>query len=213
MKKSDLTTLLTAATLFLSFGVLNATAQNDNRDAAKHNLSPERRAEMMKKADLNGDGQLDDSERDAMKKHRRDKMSQHPRFLKLADTDRDGEISDEEFAFAQKKVQKMNDHRRGGKEARGDRGDDKAKMRRAYMLGKYDADGDRKLDQTERTAMRAGIESQMRTKSEEHLQKLNALDVNKDGKFSDLEWEAAKKERMKDRPRQGGPRNPRMHRG
>ncbi len=215
MKKSDLTTLVTAATLFLSFGVLNATAGERNRDAAKDNLSPERRAEMMKKADLNGDGKLDDSEKAALKKQRRDKMAQNPRFLKLADTDRDGEISDAEFVVAQKKVKKMRDRRKGGK---GDRGDDKAKVRRAYMLGKFDANGDKKLDETERAAMRADIESKMRAKAEEHLQRLNAVDVNKDGKFSDEEWEAAKKEMMKDGPRpggprKGGPRGPGMHRG
>ena len=192
MKKSDLTTLLTVATLFLSFGVLSATAQDYNRGGSKDNLSPERRAEMMKKADLNGDGQLDDSEREALKKQRRDKMSQNPRFIKLTDTDGDGVISDGEFEVAQKKAQKMRDYRRGGKGSRGDRAKDDPKVRRAYMLGQFDANGDKKLDETERTAMRAHIESQMRAKMESQLQKLNAADVNQDAKLSDQEWEAAK---------------------
>ena len=39
---------------------------------------------------IDGDGQLDDAEREALKKQRRDKMAQNPRFLKLADTDGDG---------------------------------------------------------------------------------------------------------------------------
>jgi len=205
MKKSDLTTLLTAATLFLSFGVLNATAQNNNQGGPKGNFSPERHEAMMKIADLNGDGQVDEAERAAMKAKQREKMSQKPRFLKRADTDGDGEISDAEFAVAQKKGQKMRDGRKSGKESRGDRAQADPKVRRAYMLGKFDANGDKKLDETERAAMRADIESKMRGKAEEHLQKLNAVDVNKDGKFSDEEWESAKEQMMKDGPRKGGP--------
>jgi hypothetical protein len=61
--------------------------------------------------------------------------------------------------------------------------------------------------------MRSAVEAEMRAKAEEHLQKLNAVDVNKDGKFSDEEWEAAKEQLMKDGPRKGGPRGPGMHRG
>ncbi len=213
MKKSDLTTLVTAATLFLSFGLLTVNAGELDQDAAKDRFSPERRAEMMKKADLNGDGQLDDSERAALKKQRREKMAQNPRFLKLADTDGDGEISKAEFAVAQKKVRKMRDHRKGGKDSRRDHAKGNPEVRRAYMLGKYDADGNRKLDKTERMAMRADIEAKMRTKAEKRLQKLNAMDVNNDGKFSDEEWEAAKKELMKNGPRKGKPEGFGMHRG
>jgi Ca2+-binding EF-hand superfamily protein len=209
MKKSDLTTLLTAATLFLSFVVLNATAQNDNQGGPKGNFSPERHAAMMKLADTNGDGQVDDAERAAMKAKRRDKMAQNPRFLKRADTDGDGEISDAEFTVAQKKARKMRAERRGDKR-RGDRAKADPKVVRAYMVGKYDTDGDKKLDRKERATMRAGVEKEMRAKAEEHLQRLNAVDVNQDGKYSDEEWEAAKKEMMKDGPRRGGPG---MHRG
>ncbi len=210
MKKSDLTTLVSAATLFLSLGVLNATAQPYNKGGAKDNPSPERHAAMMKLADTNGDGQVDEAERAALKKQRRDKMTQNPRFLKLADTDGDGEISDAEFAVAQKKAGKMRDHRKSRKGDRAERGQvgKDPKVRYAYLVGKYDTDGDRKLNEAERATMRADVEKQMRAKAEEHLQKLNAVDVNKDGKFSDEEWEAAKKDLMKDGPRERGPRGP-----
>ena len=97
MKKSDLTTLITAATLFLSFGVLNVTAQNNNQGGPKGNFSPERHAAMMKIADTNGDGQVDETERAAMKAQRREKMAQNPRFLKRADTDGDGKIDLDNF--------------------------------------------------------------------------------------------------------------------
>lgn len=208
MKKSDLTTLLTAATLFLSFGVLNATAQDYNQGGPKANASPERHAAMMKIADTNGDGQVDEAERAAMKEQRREKMAQNPRFLERADTNGDGQISEAEMMAAQKNMEKMRERRKSAKGDRNDRGGDKAQMRRAYLLGKYDADGDRKLNETERTAMRSAVEAEMRSRAEEHLQKLNAVDVNKDGKFSDEEWEAAKKDMMKDGLRQGGPRGP-----
>ena len=213
MKKSDLTTLITAATLFLSFGVLNVTAKNNNQGGPKGNFSPERHAAMMKIADTNGDGQVDETERAAMKAQRREKMAQNPRFLKRADTDGDGKISDAEFAAAQKKGKQMRDQRKSAKSARGDRAKADPKVVRAYMLGKYDANGDRKLDESERATMRSEIEAQMRAKAEEHLQKLSAVDVDKDGKFSDEEWEAAKEKLMKDGPRQGGPRGPGIHRG
>ena len=213
MKKSDLTSLLTAATLFLSVGLLNATAEGNEKRSAKDRLSPEQREEMMKRADLNGDGQLDDAERSALAEKRRERMSQNPRFLKRADTDQDGLISDAEWAAAKEKFQKAvhskkrhsekkreeaRDHQRGDKQ-----------QRRAYLLGKYDANGDMKLDESERATMRTAMEAKHRENMQKMLTRLNEVDVDHDGLISDSEWAAAKASfRKEHRGPHGGPDGP-----
>jgi Ca2+-binding EF-hand superfamily protein len=207
MKNPDLTSLLTAATLFLFFGVIAGNAQEAGGPPPPEGYGKQ----LPMKADLNNDGTIDETERAAMEKKMRDRMSQNPRFIKRADTDKDGQISNAEWAVSKKKLQKMRKSRGGkmndrrvGKQAKAD-----PKVRRAYMLGKFDADGDKKLNEEERGAMRAEMESKMRARMEENLQKLTAVDTDKDGKISDEEWEAAK-DSFKDRP---GPRGPGKRRG
>ena len=214
MKKSDLTSLLTAATLFLSVGLLNATAEGNEKRSAKDRPSPEQREEMMKRADLNGDGKLDDSERAALAEQRREKMSQNPRFLKRADTDKDGQISDAEWEAAKEKFQKAvhSKKRHSAKKReearRHERGD--KPFRRAYLLGKYDANGDMKLDDSERATMRAAMESKHRENMQKMLTRLNQVDVDQDGMISDSEWDAAKASFKKEhRGPRGGPDGPR----
>lgn len=214
MKKSDLTSLLTAATLFLSVGLLHATAEGNEKRSAKDRLSPEQREEMMKRADLNGDGQLDDSERAALAEKRREKMSQNPRFLKRADTDQDGQISDAEWEAAKAKFKKAvhSKKRHGDKkreEARQRPSGDKA-QRRAYLLGKYDANGDLKLDESERATLRAAMEAKHRENMQKMLTRLNKVDADQDGMISDSEWDAAKASfKQEHRGPRGGPDGPR----
>lgn len=210
MKNPDLTSLLTAATLFLSLGVIAGTAQE-----AGEPPPPEGPGQHMRgKADLNNDGKIDETERAAMEQKMRDRMSQNPRFLKRADADEDGQISDAEWATAKKKLQKMRKMRRNRGDMMGDRrhgmqGKADPKVRRAYMLGKFDADGDKKLNKAERSAMRAEMESKMRARMEKQLQRLTAVDTDKDGRISDEEWAVAKDTFKKDRR---GRRGPGIHR-
>ena len=210
MKNPDLTSLLTAATLFLSLGVIVGTAQG--ADGPPPFEGPGK--QMREKADLNKDGTIDETERAAIEQKMRARMSQNPRFLKRADTDKDGQISDEEWGVAKKKLHKMRQmrrhhgekmsDRRHGKDAHGRQAKDDRKFHRGYMLGKFDANGDKKLDETERAAMRSAGESKMRAKMEAHLQRLTAVDTDKDGQISDEEWAVAKETFKKAHPGRHG---------
>ncbi len=210
MKKSDLTSLLTAATLFLSFGLLTAAAGESNEPTAQDGLRSERRAQLMKHADLNGDGVLDEVERMALENKRREKLSQNPRFLKRADTDQDGQISDAEWAAVKEKMKKKVQARKQDLSQRGERGPrpesnrhadkDRREFQHGYLLGKYDANVDRKLDEEERVAMRADREARFREHMQTMLTRLNAVDSDGDGQISDAEWSVAKDEFKKNHP-------------
>lgn len=202
MKNSPLTSLLAAATLFLAPAILSAQPAPDDNDEAP---APPR-APRWERFDTNKDGKLDDTERAAAEAAMRAKLTQEPRFIERADTDGDGKISDAEWAAAKEKFQQMRKRfaERGERaEQRGDRGERGPRgpregmrdpeFRRGYLLGKFDANGDHKLDDTERAALRADMEKHIREHLEKQLARLKAADTNGDGKFSDEEWAAAKK--------------------
>lgn len=219
MKKSDLTTLLTAATLFLSLGVINAVAQNTDGSPPPDGPSKDRQEKMMKRADLNGDGVIDETERAAIEAKRRERMSQNPKFLKRADTDGDGKISDTEWAAAKEKMKDARkDHgNRGDKMRRHRKGDDgkpqaktDSQFRRGYVLGKYDTNKDHHLDASERAAMRTDLDARMRAGMQKHLTRLNQIDADHNGQISDAEWSAAKDSFHQNHPDRPGSRHPGM---
>jgi hypothetical protein len=208
MKKSDLTPLLAVATLFLATTTFAQPADRPDEDGP--------RGPRFKKLDLNQDGKIDETERAAAEKQMRAKLAEHPRMLARVDTDKDGQVSDAEWAVAKEHFQKMRGMRARGEEGRVARGPEKGgprdpEFRRGYLLGKYDANGDHQLDETERAAIRSDMEARMRAGMEKHLARLKAVDADNDGKISDAEWAVAKEKFKGEHPRMGehGPKGPR----
>lgn len=210
MKTSALTSLLTAATLFLTVGALSARAQAPAPDQP----GAPNRARLLERFDANHDGRLDDAERAtaraSVENEMRGRLAANPRFLERADTDRDGKLSDAEWAatrdhFQRARADRM-EHRPPGKTRRPDgfarphRPGPGARLharhdpafQRGYLLGKYDADGNGRLDETERNAVRADRETKMRKRMEQGLARLKAVDADGNGQINDSEWAAAK---------------------
>ncbi len=179
MKTPDLTQLLLSATLFLAAGAA-ATAQEAAptpapvAPAAEPAAPSPRRAEWIKKFDKNGDGQLDAAEkaeaRAAVKQKIRGERADHGKRGKQ--------------------------HKQHQRHAFGP-GHKGPQFREGWLLGKFDANNDGRLDQEERAAARAAGEQRARARLEKHLQHLKAVDADGDGKISDTEWAAAKQQREK----------------
>ena len=154
MKRTLISTIAAASLVGLGIGAV-ATADDHTGKSGKH---AEKRAELIQQFDANGDGKLDETEREAAKlakfseidtdgsgsltkseitAHMTAKVAERvdKRFAK-GDTNGDGTISVEEFSAA-------------GKNRRGKRGE-----RRAEMLEKFDTDRDGQLSETERQAAR-----------------------------------------------------------
>lgn len=123
-------------------------------------------------------------------------------WLKKFDQNGDGKLDEAERAAARKEFAKK--HPRFAQRMKsGKRGPGGEEFRRGYMLGKFDLNGDGKLDETERAAARAAGEKRMRANLEKQLQRLKAIDTDGDGKISDTEWAAAKAQREKMRAEHG----------
>lgn len=186
MKNSSLTSLLAVATLFLAPAVLSA------QPAPEDNDSP-RRARWQR-FDTNNDGKLDAAERAAAQKEMRTRLSENPRFLARADTDKDGVISEAEWTAVKEKFKSDREHRRPKFKHRRDREHVRNhEFHRGYLLGRFDANGDGKLDKAERAQARAEGEKRMRARMEKQLARLKSIDADGDGVISDTEWKAARK--------------------
>ncbi|MBW7893874.1 MAG: hypothetical protein H3C27_02070 [Opitutaceae bacterium] len=203
MKKSELTSLLTAATLFLAPGAI-ATAQPMPAPGADQ-PGPNRHARMLERFDANADGRLDQAERatarTAIEAEMRGRLADNPRFLQRADTDRDGALSDAEWAVAREHFQRARaermQHTRPGpagfqRPGAGPHRPRDPGFQRGYLLGKYDADGNRRLDEAERNQLKADRENRVRQQMEQRLARLKAVDADGDGHINDTEWAAAK---------------------
>ncbi|QBG48573.1 hypothetical protein EGM51_14610 [Verrucomicrobia bacterium S94] len=118
--------------------------------------------EMLKKYDADGDGKLNETERETMRSEMRQRGGQGRRgpggtaaMLKKYDTDGSGELSAAELEKLMED-QKSNPDAKA-ENGRPDRGQDRQRgprMNREEAMAKYDTDGDGKLSETEREAMR-----------------------------------------------------------
>jgi Ca2+-binding EF-hand superfamily protein len=125
----------------------------------------EMRKKLIEKFDKDGDGQLNEAEREAAKaamEARRDKEDGQFRdkLLKRFDADGDGKISDAE--------------REAAKEARPDRGGKGDGQLREKIMEKFDKNGDGELNEEERAALKAF--------REEHQGKREGMHKKPDGK-------------------------------
>ncbi len=113
-----------------------------------------RHAEMVKRFDRNGDGQIDSAERQAARSEMRQHWGPHrgqagfgkmrgqmrAQALQRFDHDHDGRLNDAEYAEAKAAREQ---HRA------------QAQARRQQMLARFDRDGDGRIGDTERDEMRA----------------------------------------------------------
>lgn len=123
-------------------------------------------------------------------------------WIKRFDKNGDDKLDETERAEARKEFAKKHP-RLAQKMKSGKRGPGSDEFRRGYALGKFDKNGDGKLDETERAAARAEGEQRLRTNLEQQLQRLKAIDADGDGKISDSEWAATKADREKMRAERG----------
>ena len=170
MNQRQLTPLLLSATLFLAAHGVRAAEDSSAPSAPAPSYGP-RHAEMLKQFDQNKDGQLDESERTAMREQRREaRQPGRPAWGAKRGHDRGPRPG----------LRRMED----------------PAFRRGYMLGKFDANGDGKFDETEKAAVKAAAEKRVRAGMERQLQRLRSVDADNDGKISDAEWTAAKEKRQ-----------------
>lgn len=135
------------------------------------------------------------------------RAQQREATLKKFDADGDGKLNPAERAAAREAMQKL---RKGPGERPGFKPQAKGGPRdpafqRGYLMGKFDANGDGKLDETERAAAKAAMEQRLRTGAERQLERLKSVDTDGDGKISDAEW-AAGREKMQAWRQEHGPK-------
>ena len=158
MKRSLITAF--AAAGLIGLGISTIAVADHHK--GPHGKKGERHAQMLEQFDTNGDGNLDESEREAarlakfaeidtdgsgsltedeMIAHRTAKMTERiSAHFAEHDTDGSGAISVEEFEAAHQARKEKHKERREG--------------RRAKMLEKFDTDGDGELSEAEREAAR-----------------------------------------------------------
>jgi Ca2+-binding EF-hand superfamily protein len=160
-------TLLTALAGLLT--LTNAGAQADGTRPGRNRGNFQPSAEDLKKYDKDGDGQLSQEERTAMREARQKEM------LEKYDADKDGKLNEEET----KKMREENPGRggRGGAGGFGGGGTARGFQPSPEDLKKYDKDGDGKLSGEEVTAMREARQKEM----------LEKYDADKDGKLNEEE--------------------------
>ncbi len=195
MKRSKILALTTTAFIALA-AVSTATAdqrEGDKGGKDRCEAVKEKRMERIAEFDVDGNGELSDSEKAAIKKMRFDeadadksggvtleeltaynqsRMDQRKeemaaRHFNRIDKDGDGVASLEEFDNATRKMSKHKDKRKGERPHKGQ------KQMRAEMLEKFDADGDGKLSDAEKEVAKRA--------------KFEAIDANSDGKLSSEE--------------------------
>ncbi len=132
------------------------------------------RDRVMKEYDKDGDGQLSDAEREAMREAFRQRMTeQRDRWMvRQYDKNGDGKLDDTERAAADK----------ARAEARA-----QWEQRRAAFIKEHDTDGDGTLSEEERRAMAEKLREQVRAQVRTWTQ---PWDTDADGKLSDTERQA-----------------------
>ncbi len=122
------------------------------------------RADMVKKYDKDGDGKLDEAERNTMREDITKNRGNAPggrgptreAMMKEFDTDGDGKLSDTERQVAMTEMRKR--YQEQGVPGRAGGPNGRPQFNREELLKKHDKNGDGKLDDQERTAAREDVE-------------------------------------------------------
>lgn len=167
-----ITLILTAGSLLASGAALAQPAERGERGPVTREQVAERTAERFAKMDVNGDGVISATDREA-------RMKEH--FAKM-DSNGDGALSEAEFLAAH---DQMRENRMERREARAERRGGDRQMRRGgrgnrgmAMMKQADTNGDGQLTQAE---MQAAA-----------LARFDRVDANKDGTISQDERRAAR---------------------
>jgi len=166
----------------MAAGVLAAGAGTVLADegGSRHDHGGWSREAILEKYDVNKNGQIDPDEKAAMD---RDREARREEFIKRFDTDGDGQLSETERQAAREQMPNMGHGRHGGemrqrmmekydanKNGQLDP-DEKAaferdrEARRAEFMKRFDTDGDGKLSDSEREAMREEMRKEHGSKS------------------------------------------------
>ena len=146
-----------------------------DRSDARHDHAE--RGAMLERYDANNNGQLDPEEKAAFE---RDREARRAEFMKQADTDGDGTLSEAEKDAAREKFPHKGRRHRGGREMRG------------RMLEKYDVNKNGQLDADEREAAKRDHQAR-------RAEMLQRFDADGDGKLSDSERDAMRQEFRKEK--------------
>ena len=165
--------------------------------------------EMMEKFDTDGDGQLNDTEKKAM---RDEMMAKREEMTEKFDTDGDGKLNEEERAAmfeATGKEAPQGRKGQGGPEGKSGKGQRMSPEQREKMLEEFDADGDGKLNEAERATARETMEERHGERPEggegkkgkgsqgNREEMMKKYDTDADGKLSEDERTEMKKDRQK----------------
>ncbi len=171
----------------------------------------ELRAEMLKKHDKDGDGELTGDERDAARREIGQIMRQ--RYIDQYDKNGDGEVDREEREAAreaQRERWRQSMLERYDKNKDGEIDEDERRAAReaqvqAFLLRRFDEDKDGKLNETEQAAADKAREEYRQRSEERRKEFMERFDKNKNGEIDEEEREAIR-EAFRGRGRgRGGP--------
>lgn len=208
--------ILTAVVLIAASG--SALAQSDRGPRHHDRHGSEFRQGLLEKFDANGDGELNETEREtareAVRQYREAaREKKKAAILEKFDANGDGELSGEEREEAGRAMRQFRNARDRGHDRRGDRRGDRRHAMKGHVLERFDANEDGKLDGTERAAAKAHFEQ----KKAEIIEKFDAdgsgkidgderkalgdylraerermrMDINRDGQIDDKDVQAA----------------------
>ena len=141
---------------------LSSTATPDGKGSGNKDARGERpsREEMRVRFDTDGDGQLSEEERAAMREARGDGRGERPsreELLERFDADGDGELSEQERAALREEMGRR-------------RGPGGERPSREELLEKYDTDGDGQLSEKERRKMQEDREKMQKDRQKQQNQ-------------------------------------------
>lgn len=122
-------------------------------------------------------------------------------IIKKFDRNGDGKLDETERAAAREAIR--GNRKKGSHIQRAVMGKRDQAIRHGYIMGRFDTNRDGKLDDAEKSAVRAEAEQRMRSQMEKQLQRLKTVDADGDGKISDGEWAVARENFQKERVKSG----------